>query len=55
VVEITTIVIGVASQCVLGQAAGGNVKFAMVVDILLAFALSGRVVCQYRPQQGQEA
>ena len=55
VVEVATVVVGVARQFVLGHAAGGNVNFSMVVDVLLAFSLSRRGGCKCRLQQSQEA
>jgi hypothetical protein len=45
VVEIAAVVVDVASQFVLGLAAGGDVDFSMVVDVLLTFSLGGRVLC----------
>jgi hypothetical protein len=63
VVEIAAVVVGVASQFVLGLAAGRNVEFSVVVDVLLAFGLDGRVFCfdssrhgcKRRLQQSQQA
>ena len=54
-VEIATVVVGVARQFILGHAAGGNVNSSMIVDILLAFSLSRRGGCKCRLQQSQEA
>jgi hypothetical protein len=55
VVEIATVVVGVAGQLVLGLAAGRDVHGSMIVDVLLAFGLGGRVGCKCRLKQSQEA
>jgi hypothetical protein len=63
VVEIATVVVGVASQFVLGIADGGDVDLSMVIDVLLAFGLGGWVFCfdnsrhgcKRRLQQSQQA
>jgi hypothetical protein len=54
-VEIATVVVGVARQFILGHAAGGNVDSSMIVDVLLAFSFSRRGGCKCRLQQSQKA
>jgi hypothetical protein len=64
VLQIATVVVGIARQFIVGHAVGGDVHLAMIIDTLLTFSLSrwgGRIgtsgleICKGRLQQSQQA